>query len=975
MLKKARIKVAGSIKKIEKPDDWQWKRWLKKPPHTKISFSISKVRVSDENLFTSDLLPPRILIKHIDIYTRGILERKEFDRLLKVKATKSKSVVIQPARTNPVFFQAVKAKVSQNYMPHEATAKLKYTANLKNLFSETKILDVDIKVITTSTYRKFYHEEMLNKELKYSWSYSPKSIPNYNLPGKWAIKEKKLTEIDSRTNKFFLAYSKITDNLLPTSESSKFIRDEVISGFYFAHPNVTNNLLITSSFTYDIKLLNMAKLEVSVSDLRFEALFSGVRDSESINQNLFSLNKSSNIISSYEIKTPTQVKVSKNISTTIQLKTKKIYLFKDNLNKTPAIQLFNNQKLNLLKPELREEDLSLVEAITQTQQPNLQYDGGLIDGLYAYQKTGVDFLINHRFAVLADDHGLGKTVQIVNSLNFLFNKNRIKTVLLLTNSSEIGNSNIVHKSKNSEGWCGHFINWVPNLQINTILDDETNRNIKWNKPGKVYISSYSNLINDFETGVISKDFFKKFDCIVFDNFFYARSNLVIKNCITNIKPKYFWIVTGNLKKDVEEELSSNLQMLYYDANNIKMTNEEWKEFYNSNKLQRTLTDLKKELPERIYHNKWFTLVPEQLKELEGFLQEGEVTIYSTIERGNYYIVRPQIFNILHQLKQVSNFSTKELHSDKAKELIGFIKSTDDKIIVFSQYEKLGLDRLEKLFESNNLGFVTFKTGMMETALDKAILNFRENKVQIFLADVKAIKKKINLGTISTIIHFDFWWNPNAVWQLEDKIDFGINKNPVNVYNYWIDDVIEENIYLKLTERGLFYKNIFNNLSISTVADFISVEEWLSMFNIKIEETSDLKINMDISSKIKAVENYSQEDLIEIVKKFLIKLGFGNIKYLEQEHSQNENVIIASKIIGSKEENVLILIRTKPKTNPDDISKFLEVYSDYHKNSKSLIITPGKFTEECRKFSGYNAKSLNLIDGPLFANILSQFNLI
>jgi SNF2 family DNA or RNA helicase len=975
MLKKARIKVAESIRKIEKPDDWQWKRWLNKPPHTKINFSIFKVKVSEENLFTNKLPSPKVYLKLVDIPARGILERKEFDRLLKVKATKSKSIVIQPARTNPVFFQAVKAKISQNYMPHEDPAKIKHVGNLNNLFTETKTLKIEIKDKTSSTYQKFYHEEMLNKELRYSWSYSSESISQYNLAGSWIIKGKKLSDSDSRTEKFFFSYSNVTDNLLPTSENCKLLKDEIISRFYFINTNVTNNLLLTSSFTYDIRLLNVAKLEVTVSDLRLITLTNEIKDSEFINQSVLALRKSSENISGFEVKAPAPVKISKNINTNIQLKTKKIYLFKDNLNKIPSIQALKNQNLNLSKPKLHEEELTLVEAITQVQLPYLQYEGGQSDALYSFQKTGVDFLINHTFAVLADEHGLGKTVQVVNSLKFLFTKNRIKSVLLLTNKSELGNTSIIHKVKNSEGWCGHFISWASNLNVNTILDEEPHRSKKWNKPAQVFISTYNSLSKDYESGIISREILRKFDCIVLDNFFYAKINLTIKNCFAEIKPKYFWAIANNLKNETEDEFSSNLQTLYCNSFNKKMNGGEWSEFYNSNKIQRNLSDVKKELPERIYHNKWFNLVPEQLKELEGILQEGEVTIYSTIERGNYYIVRPQIFNILHQLKQVSNFSSGELYSDKAKELLGFIKSTDDKIVVFSQYEKLGLDRLEKLFESNNLSFVTFKIGMMETSLDKAILDFREGKVQIFLADVKAIKKKINLGAIPTIIHFDHWWNPNAIWQLEDKIDFGINKNPVNVYNYWTNALIEENIFLKLTERGLFYKNIFYNLSISTVADFISVEEWLGMFNIKIEETSDLKINKDIISKIKNVEEFSQEDLIEMVKKFLIKLGFGSTKFLEQEYSPNDEVVFASKIIGNKEENVLIHIRANPKTDLNVISQFLNSFTDYHKSSKSFIITSGKFTEECRKFSGINAKLLNLVDGTLFANILSQFNLI
>ena len=265
--------------------------------------------------------------------------------------------------------------------------------------------------------------------------------------------------------------------------------------------------------------------------------------------------------------------------------------------------------------------------------------------------------------------------------------------------------------------------------------------------------------------------------------------------------------------------------------------------------------------------------------------------------------------------------------------------------------------------------------MPEAALENAILDFRNNKAQLFLADVKAVQKKINIGNFSSIIHFDHWWNQNALWQLEDKIDSGANKNPVNVYYYWTAGPVEEKVYLKLNELGMFYKNIFDSLSISSVADLISMEEWLEMFSIKVEETSDLKINREIPNKIKSLGSLNQDEFREVAIKFIGKLGYNNVKFLKYDENEPDDVSLATKVINNKNENLLVLIRNAQITDINIIAKFLSAFSDYQKISKTFIITSGKFTDECKKFYSRNSKQFNLIDGVLLANILSQLNLI
>ncbi|KAI5086573.1 DNA excision repair protein ERCC-6-like isoform X2 [Silurus meridionalis] len=83
---------------------------------------------------------------------------------------------------------------------------------------------------------------------------------------------------------------------------------------------------------------------------------------------------------------------------------------------------------------------------------------GLYDQLYEHQKDGVAFLYSlhrdgHVGGILADNMGLGKTVQVLSFLSALYHAKQINHTLLVMPTSLI------------KKWLNEFKHWTPGFQV------------------------------------------------------------------------------------------------------------------------------------------------------------------------------------------------------------------------------------------------------------------------------------------------------------------------------------------------------------------------------------------------------------------------------------------------------------------------------------------------------------------------------
>jgi len=118
----------------------------------------------------------------------------------------------------------------------------------------------------------------------------------------------------------------------------------------------------------------------------------------------------------------------------------------------------------------------------------------------------------------------------------------------------------------------------------------------------------------------------------------------------------------------------------------------------------------------------------------------------------------------------------------------------------------------------------------------------------------------------------------------------------------------------------------------------------------------------------------QDELREVVKKFLTKLGFNSLKFLKYNEDKKDDVAVGTRMLGKTEESALFLISAEKNISNEHLHEFISLFSDYKNLSRAYIITSGIFAPACKKYLGLNNKYFCLIDGRMLYHILLQFKL-
>jgi len=480
--------------------------------------------------------------------------------------------------------------------------------------------------------------------------------------------------------------------------------------------------------------------------------------------------------------------------------------------------------------------------------------------LYPFQQQGIEFLFNNNSALLADEMGTGKTVQTIIALRFLYRQAFVKKTLIICPKSVLGSAQLSLKTGKSEGWDGHLFHWSPELSVTIVDGNSEQRRLDWHYPAHVYVSTFDSIRNDLEKGILKLDE-NIFDCVVVDeaqnikNRESGRSRAVKK-----INTKYRWALTGTPIENKIEDIISIFDFVKpklfkkenYTAQRVKKLIEP---FF----LRRLKKDVLKDLPEKIRQEEWLDLDTEQQIAYDRILTQGRNQISSSLESENEFTIRRHIFSLLTELKKICNFAPDKETSPKTDILLDYINIISDnneKVLVFSQYDKYGIGILEKLFAKNKIQYVSFRGNMSISERNRAIEDFRNLSlgIPVFLATVKTAGVGISLTEASFVIHFDHWWNPAVMWQAEDRAHRPGQQNKLNVYSFWMNNTIEERIKEKLYQKGLLIESVIDSLATEVIEEMISTSEWLEMLGIpnnkkRFEKDSE-KTNEDILGKIK-----------------------------------------------------------------------------------------------------------------------------
>ncbi len=411
------------------------------------------------------------------------------------------------------------------------------------------------------------------------------------------------------------------------------------------------------------------------------------------------------------------------------------------------------------------------------------------------------------------------------------------------------------------------------------------------------------------------------------------------------------------------------QMLQPKTNRIKETKKFKLENLVANKSVPKQTPDQSSGIERI--DNWIDLDKDQKLEYDQEFFHAQNQIWDIYQTGNPYRLQAKVFTLMHQLKQILNFPSKANASIKSNillEQIFSMRNSNQKAVVFSQYDKFGSQKLSEIFNNADIKYISCLPGTPQNELEAGFRKFEKDEtITVLLIAAKALPAKVQLRNFNTVIHFDQWWVPVSQWQLEDKLING-NKPPLKIINYFTKDTIDVSIKSKLDEYGLLNKNIVETIGADSFSKLLNENDWFDMFRLQPD-----KKNKELNEKISFVDflKLPEENILEKINLLLTNLGFRNVSYDNKSEDQFFRLKAGYQKKGQLFELAAFYFYGDKPPDHKSIQNLVNGIPDA-KTGKVFIISLNKdFNNQQKTFP----ENISLIDAQTLFNYLRVFRLI
>lgn len=210
-------------------------------------------------------------------------------------------------------------------------------------------------------------------------------------------------------------------------------------------------------------------------------------------------------------------------------------------------------------------------------------------------------------------------------------------------------------------------------------------------------------------------------------------------------------------------------------------------------------------------------------------------------------------NTIAQLIKRVEAVTKNSKAEKALELI---QQIDDKVIIFTEYRATQL-YLQWFLKQNGITSVPFRGGFKRGKKDWMRELFQKN-VQVLIA-TEAGGEGINLQFCSHIINFDLPWNPMRLEQRIGRIHRLGQEKDVKIYNFATKDTVEEHVLKLLYEKINLFEKVIGELDdILTKLEFGNIEDHLTDIFGKSASDGEIRIKIEnLTSMIQFAEEMKE----------------------------------------------------------------------------------------------------------------------
>jgi len=455
-----------------------------------------------------------------------------------------------------------------------------------------------------------------------------------------------------------------------------------------------------------------------------------------------------------------------------------------------------------------------IEALMKQMGKTRRYDAprDIVGQLRPYQLRGYQWILSNFFngfnVCLADDMGMGKTIQVISVLLKLRELNELNEPALVICPASV-----------ALNWRKEITKFAPDLKNELYFGNK--RTIL---PGvDVWITTYGTVRSDLERlldrewSVLAVDEAQNIKNPDTDQskavsqlrskYKIAMSGTPVENRIMELWSLFNLLMPGFLgrRKTFHERFAVPIER-YNDENKTRVLRNIVSPFL----LRRVKTDKNviKDLPEKIVCDEYALLKPEQAALYKSVLDSalGEIENSEGIKR------KGKVLWLITALKQICNHPVlytktgKPLPENSGKaeavfRLLDGILAMGKKALLFTQYREMGRLLVEMIQDNLELRPLFFHGGVDPKGRQKLISDFQEDPYcPLMIITLKAGGTGINLTAATHVIHYDLWWNPAVENQATDRTYRIGQKECVTAHRLLTQNTFEERINEMLLQK-------------------------------------------------------------------------------------------------------------------------------------------------------------------------------
>lgn len=604
---------------------------------------------------------------------------------------------------------------------------------------------------------------------------------------------------------------------------------------------------------------------------------------------------------------------------------------------------------------------------------------------YPFQVAGVKWLIERKHALLADQMGLGKTVQAIIAMRAMFRNGSLQRVLVICPASI------------TSVWEREIRSWAPELRVLNLHTHYGTRRHMWTAPAEIYVVSYDTFRNDsylFRNGGYSDRYsieLDRFDLCVIDEAQKIKNDQTYTHgAVTSLKPKYRWALTGTPIENVVNDLVSIFDFVNPDlfmdyswmfgrrlrAHTDSLSESEIRRRIDPYVLRRTIDQVELELPRLTHQEHWLNLTVRQRTRYDH-AEKGGV---DEIRQMGDSATRIHILALITKLKQICNYDDESGHSSKLEFLqegLASLVEDNEKALVFSQYPNKTLDKIKPDLEHFNP--LTYNGALTRNQRDTIVEQFQtQNDNSVLLMSVLAGGLGLTLTRANHVFHFDHWWNPATVDQATARVHRIGQSKPVFVHSLYTTDTIEERISELLSRKRDLFQRVIGGLDDKGL-ERLSDADLFGLFGLEPPEVAKV-VEWPITGPDKSVSSMSRrsnyleltpEEFEVAVGKLFREMGY-NLTVTKK--SGDGGIDLDGFSLGLGGGRVVVQCkRYKGAVPVSAVRDLFGVVASDNSIERGFLVTTGRVSQAGKNFA--RGKRITLIEGEELKwrarNVLSQ----